>query len=47
MGTHYRHTTREMAARAVAAIELRLTIVLRVAEQALENHPNRSMLRVY
>jgi hypothetical protein len=37
MGAHYRHTTPEMAARVVDAIERRLTIVLRVAQQTLEN----------
>jgi integrase len=34
IGTRYRHTTPEMAARVVAAIEERLAIVLRVAEDA-------------
>jgi hypothetical protein len=38
MGAHYRHTTPEMAARVVAAVEQRLTVVLKVAEQALEAH---------
>ena len=33
---HYRHTTPEMAARIATAIEQRLTMVLEVAEQALE-----------
>src|SRR6266542_3223379 len=33
IGTRYRHTTPEMAARAVAAIEERLEVVLQVAEQ--------------
>ena len=47
MGAHYRHTTPEMAARIAAAIEQRLTVVLKVAEQALEAHPNRSPLRVF
>jgi hypothetical protein len=46
MGAHYRHTTREMAARIAAAIEQRLTGVLRVAEQALEAQPHRSTQRV-
>jgi hypothetical protein len=31
-----------MAARAVAAIEERLRVVLQVAEQTLETHPNRT-----
>ena len=39
MGAHYRHTTQEMATRVVDAIQQLLTIVLRVAEQALEGHP--------
>ena len=47
MGAHYRHTTIEMAARVAAAIEERLTVVLRVAEQTLGNRPNRATLRVY
>jgi hypothetical protein len=47
MGAHYRHTTPEMAARAVAAIQQRLTVVLRVADRAIENHPNCSTLRVF
>jgi integrase len=47
MGAHYRHTTPEMAARAVEAIQQRLTVVLGVAEQAVESHANRSTLRVF
>jgi integrase len=47
MGAHYRHTTPEMAARIAAAIEQRLTVVLRVAERALEAHPRRSTQRVF
>jgi hypothetical protein len=47
MGAHYRHTTPEMAARAVDAIQQRLTVVLRVAELAVESHPNRSTFRVF
>jgi integrase len=42
MGAHYRHTTPEMAARVVEAIQQRLTIVLQVADESLENNPNRS-----
>jgi ribonuclease BN (tRNA processing enzyme) len=38
MGAHYRHTTPEMAARVVEAIQQRLTIVLHVAEESLENN---------
>jgi hypothetical protein len=37
----------EMAGRAIDAIQQRLMVVLRVAEQALENHPSRSALRVF
>ncbi|HSO55049.1 MAG TPA: tyrosine-type recombinase/integrase, partial [Actinomycetes bacterium] len=47
MGAHYRHTTPEMAARAVDAIQQRLTIVLQVAEESLENSPNRSAPGVF
>jgi predicted ArsR family transcriptional regulator len=46
MGAHYRHTTPEMAARIATAIEQRLTVVLEVAEQALEAQPHRSTQRV-
>jgi uracil-DNA glycosylase len=37
----------EMATRAVDAIQQRLTIVLGVAQLAVERHPNRSSLRVF
>jgi integrase len=47
MGAHYRHTTPEMAVRVMDAIQQRLTVVLQVAEQALGDHPTRSILRVY
>ncbi len=47
MGAHYRHTTREMAARIAVAIEQRLRLVLEVAEQALEADPHRSTQRVF
>jgi integrase len=47
MGAHYRHTIPEMAARIATAIEQRLTVVLKVAEQALEGHPNHSTHRVF
>jgi len=47
MGAHYRHTTPEMVARAVEAIQQRLTVVLGVAELAVESHPIRSTLRVF
>jgi integrase len=47
MGAHYRHTTPEMAARIATAIEQRLTVVLKAAEQALGARPNRSTQRVF
>jgi hypothetical protein len=47
MGAHYRHTTPEMAARIAVAVEQRLTVVLKVAEQALEAQPNRSSQSVF
>jgi integrase len=47
MGAHYRHTTPEMAARPVDAIQQRLMVVLGVAELTVERHPNRSTLRVF
>jgi integrase len=47
IGAHYRHTTSEMAARVVDATQQRLTIVLGVAELAVERQPNRSTLRVF
>jgi len=47
MGAHYRPTTPEMAARIATAIEQRLTVVLEVAEQALEAHPRRSTQRAF
>jgi predicted ArsR family transcriptional regulator len=47
MGAHYRHTTLDMAARIATAIEQRLRVVLKVAEQTLEAHPNRSTQRVF
>jgi predicted ArsR family transcriptional regulator len=39
IGAHYRHTTPEMAARVVAAIEERLTVVLATAEAAFDQQP--------
>jgi hypothetical protein len=36
-----------MAARIATAIEQRLTVVLKVAEQVLESHPYRSTQRVF
>jgi integrase len=47
MGAHYRHTTPEMAMRAIDAINRRLTVVVGVAEQALERYPNRLAPRVF
>ena len=42
MGAHYRHTTP-----VVDAIQQRLTVVLRVAERAVESYPDRSTFRVF
>ena len=39
MGVHYRHTTPEMAARVVTAIQTRLTVVVHTAEETVEAHP--------
>jgi hypothetical protein len=36
-----------MAARVIAAIQQRLTVVLGVAELAVERHPNQSTLSVF
>jgi Phage integrase family len=47
IGAHYRHTTPEMAARVAAAMQQRLTVVLGVAELAVERDPDRSTLRVF
>jgi integrase len=47
MGAHYRHTTPEMALRVIDSINRRLTVVLGVAEQALEHHPNRRTPSVF
>ena len=48
IGAHYRHTTPEMAARVVDAIQQWLTVVvLGVAERAVERYPNRSTLTVF
>jgi ribonuclease BN (tRNA processing enzyme) len=47
MGAHYRHTTPEVAARALDAIQQRLTVVLHVAERAVDSYPNRAALRVF
>jgi hypothetical protein len=47
MSAHYRHTTPEMASRVATAVQERLTVVLRVAEQTLETRPNRTPLVFY
>jgi hypothetical protein len=47
IGARYRHTTDEMAARVVDAIEARLQMVLRVAEEATGAGPNRKSFRVF
>jgi integrase len=47
MGAHYRHTTPETAARVTAAVQQRLTVMLQVAEDIIENAPNRATLGVF
>ena len=47
MGAHYRHTTPEMAARVVAAIQARLVVVVGVAEQLVETQPTRVSPEVF
>jgi len=39
IGAHYRHTTPEMAARVVTAVEERLVVVLATGETALDRQP--------
>ena len=39
MGAHYRHTTPEMAARVITAVEQRLVIVLAKAEATRDQQP--------
>jgi integrase len=39
IGAHYRHTTPEMAARVVIAVEERLVVVLAMAQAALDQQP--------
>ena len=39
IGAHYRHTTPEMAARVMAAVEQRLVVVLATAEATLDRQP--------
>ena len=47
MGAHYRHTTPDMAARVIDAIQQWLVIVLETAERMLERQPKRSTLRLF
>jgi integrase len=47
MGAHYRHTTPEMAARVITAIEARLAVVLSIAEKALEIRRTRSFTSMF
>jgi integrase len=47
MGAHYRHTTPDTAARVIDAIQHRLSIMLHMAEQALERDPNRAGIRLF
>jgi len=47
IGASYRHTTPEMAARVVDAVEQRLGVVLHTAEEAIEINPDQAALRVY
>ena len=39
IGAHYRHTTPEMAARVIAAVEERLVVVLATAEATRDQQP--------
>jgi hypothetical protein len=39
IGARYRHTTPEMAARVVTAVEERLVVILATAEAALDQQP--------
>jgi integrase len=47
MGAHYRHTTPEMAARMVTAIQERLAVVVHTAEATLDDHPNQVPRHVF
>jgi integrase len=47
IGAQYRHTTLEMAARVITAIEARLAVALSVAEKALEARRTRSFSRMF
>jgi integrase len=47
IGARYRHTTADMAARVVDAVEARLAVVLQVAEEVTRVDPNRRAVRVF
>jgi Phage integrase family len=47
IGARYRHTTDQMAARVVDAIEARLQMVLRAGEEATRAEPSRKSFRVF
>jgi hypothetical protein len=47
MGAHYRHTTPEMATRVVMAVQGRLAVAVRVAEQVVEDQPTRAPRNVF
>jgi ribonuclease BN (tRNA processing enzyme) len=47
LGAQYRHTTPDMAARVVAAIQARLTVVVHTAEETVEAHPTRAPRHVF
>jgi integrase len=47
IGARYRHTTDEMATRVVDAIEARLQVVLKMAEDATGAGPNRKSSRIF
>jgi hypothetical protein len=46
IGARYRHTTDAMAVRVVEAMEVRLTTVLRVAEEVIASDPNRKFISI-
>ena len=47
MGAHYCHTTPEMATRVVLAVQDRLVVVVRVAEQVVKAQPTRVPRNVF
>jgi hypothetical protein len=47
IGARYRHTTADMDARVVDAIEARLAVVLRVAEEVTQSDPNWRAIRMF